>query len=120
MVETLATRRAQAMDVRLASLSGVLGANNSTENMISDAIAFCAQKIGVDSFEAVVDLLRRNDKTACGYCLYGIAKRLAASLGAVDENVKAVYVLDYDATSDDLCFGMLNQGMPLVHLIVWA
>ena len=120
MVETLAVRRERAMDVRLASLSGLLGASNSTENMISEAIAFCAQKIRVDSLEAVVDLLRQNDKAACGYCLYGIAKRLAASLGTVDEHVKAVYIFDYDATPEDLCFGTLNQGMPLVHLIVWA
>jgi hypothetical protein len=93
---------------------------NSTESIISEAMAFCAQKIGVDSTEAVVDLLRQNDKTACGYCLYSIAKRLAASLGAVDEHVRAVYVLDYDATPEDLCFGTLDQGMPLIHLIVWA
>jgi hypothetical protein len=120
MVQTLAARRAQAMDLRLASLSGVLGATNSTENMISDAIAFCAQKMGQDSAEAVVDRLRQNDKTVCGYFLHGIAKRLAVSLGAVDEHVRAVYVLDYDATPEDLCFGTLDRGMPLIHLIVWA
>jgi hypothetical protein len=38
----------------------------------------------------------------------------------MDERVKAVYVLDYDATPEDLCFGRLNQGTPLVHLIVWT
>jgi hypothetical protein len=117
MVETLATKRAQTMDVRLASLPG---ATDSTENTLSEALQFCARKIGVDSLEAVVDLLRQNDRMACEYCLYSMAKRVAASLGAVDENVRAVYVLDYDATPEDICFGTLHQGAPLVHLIVWA
>ena len=117
MVETLATKRAQAMDVRFASLPG---ATDSTENILSEAMQFCAQKIGVDSPEAVVDLLRQNDRMTCEYCLYSMAKRVAASLGAVDENVRAVYVLDYDATPEDICFGTLHQGMPLVHLIVWV
>jgi hypothetical protein len=120
MVETFAERRAQAMDVRVASLPELLDAASSSENVLSEAVAFCARKVGADSLDAAVDLLRQNERTACGYCLYSIAKQLAASLGAVDENVKAVYVLDYDATPEDLCFGTLNQGAPLVHLIVWA
>jgi len=117
MVETLATEQEEAVDVRMASLPGL---SSSTESILSEAMRFCAQKIGVDSLEAVADLLRQKDRTACEYCLYSIAKTVAASLGGVDENVRAVYVLDYDATPEDLCFGTLNQGTPLVHLIVWA
>jgi len=37
----------------------------------------------------------------------------------LDENVKAVYVVDYDATPQDLCFGEATPTS-LIHLLVWA
>ena len=120
MLEKLATRQSEAMDVGLTSPLESLGATHSTTSMLSEAMQFCAQKIQVDNLDAVADLLRRNDRAACEYCLYGIAKGVATFLGTMDEQVKAVYVLDYDATPEDLCFGTLNQGTPLVHLIVWT
>jgi hypothetical protein len=49
-----------------------------------------------------------------------MAKHMAASLGAMDGTVKAVYILDYDATPEDLCFGTLRGSTPLLHLIVWS
>jgi hypothetical protein len=120
MTETLATKQAEGMGIRLASLPELPDINGIADDIFSDAMAFCARKIGVDRLEAVSDLLRQNDKTACGYCFYGLAKRVAASLGVMDENVRAVYVHDYDATPEDLCFGTLHQGAPLVHLIIWT
>ena len=57
-----------------------------------------------------IDLLGQGDRTACEYCHYRVAKQVAASLGAMDENVKAVYVLDYDATPEDLCLGYRQPG----------
>jgi len=120
MGETLATKPAEAMDVGLVSLPELPGVTVSTESILSEAMHFCARKIGIDSLDAVADLLRQNDRTACEYCLYGMAKGVATSLGAMDKHVKAVYVLDYDATPEDLCFGTLNQGTSLVHLIVWT
>jgi hypothetical protein len=50
---------------------------------------------------------------------YNLAKQAAEFLGALDENVKAVYICDYDATPEDLCFGEATQAS-LVHLVVWA
>ena len=120
MAETVATKQSEAMDVGLVSPLELPDATRSTKSMLSEAMQFCAQKIGVDSLDAVADLLRQNDRTACEYCLYGMAKGVATSLGTMDEHVKAVYVLDYDATPEDLCFGTLNQGAPLIHLIVWT
>jgi len=38
----------------------------------------------------------------------------------LDENVKAVDTLDYDATRKDFCFGKAIQGTSLTHLIVWT
>ena len=120
MEETLVTKQVETVYVGSVSPLEVLDATRSTQIILSEAMQFCAQKIQVDSLDAVVDLLRQNDRAACEYCLYGVAKGVATHLGAMDEHVKAVYVLDYDATPEDLCFGTLNQDTPLVHLIVWT
>jgi len=119
MAGTPATQQAVAVDAKLvAPLEPSV--TSTAESMLTEAIKFCARKIGVDSVDTVADLLRQNDRTACEYCLYGIAKQAAISLGAMDENVKAVYVVDYDATPEDICLGALSQGRRLVHLIVWT
>jgi hypothetical protein len=93
---------------------------STVESMLMEAMEFCAQKIGVSSRATVIDLLRQNDGTACEYCLYGVAKQVAASLGAMDENVKIVYIFDYDATPGDLCLGQGPQNTRLIHLLVWT
>jgi hypothetical protein len=85
---------------------------------VTAAFDYAAEKMGLER-EKVLARLRRGDSGACGYCHYYLAKQMADSLGALDGNVKAVYVMDYDATAEDLCFGE-SLAMPLVHLIVWA
>jgi len=40
-------------------------------------------------------------------------------LGAFDDDVKAVYLFECDATQEDICFGEASST-PLVHLLVWA
>ena len=82
------------------------------------ALELCGQKTGTDSQQALTNL-RRGDRTACDYFHYGLAKEVAQSLGAADQSIKAVYVVDYDATSEDLCF-CDSMANPLIHLIVWA
>jgi hypothetical protein len=94
-------------------------AASMVETALAKALEFCAEKMGVDSHQAVVDHLRQGDSTACSYCHYGLAKQVAESLGTLDENVKAVYICDYDATPEDLCLGEATQAS-LVHLVVWA
>ena len=92
---------------------------STADIIVTQALKFCAQKMGLAGHQAVVDHLRQGDRSACKYCHYSIAKQVAGSLGALDENVKAVYVIDYDATPEDVCFGEGTQTS-LIHLIVWA
>jgi hypothetical protein len=89
------------------------------EIIMTQAMQFCAQKMGLAGHQAVVERLQGGDGSACKYCHYSIAKQVAESLGAMDGKIKAVYIADYDATPQDLCFG---AGMPelLIHLIIWA
>ena len=120
MAETVGTKRAEAMAVKLVDPFESPSISSTAENILAEAIAFCAQKMGASSQATVIDLLEQKDKTACEYCLYGVAKQVAAFLGSMDENVQAVYLLDYDATPEDLCFGAGAQDTRLIHLLVWT
>ncbi len=85
---------------------------------MNQAMDYCAQKMALDNRQAVADYLRKNDRTAHGYVYYNLAEQAAEWLGTWDEDVKAVYIYDYDATPEDICFGEPAQS--LLHLIVWA
>jgi hypothetical protein len=88
--------------------------------IVSDqALDFCAQKMGLVDRGSAVERLQQWDENACQYYRYSIAKQVAASLAALDKNIKAAYVTDYDATPQDVCFNTGNQ-MPLIHMIVWV
>jgi hypothetical protein len=94
-------------------------AASTAEITLAEALEFCAQKLRLADRQAAIEHLRQGNSRACKYCHYSIAKHVAESLGRLDKNVKAVYVMDYDATPEDICFGEKTQISP-IHLIVWA
>jgi len=94
-------------------------AASTAEIALAGALAFCAQKMRLAGSQAAVYCLQQGNCNAHKYCHYSIAKHMAESLGAWDENVKAVYIVDYDATPEDLCFGEGTLTSP-VHLIAWV
>ncbi|MBC8444611.1 MAG: hypothetical protein H8D77_00650 [Chloroflexi bacterium] len=120
MAGTLVRTRAAAMEIGLVSPGESPSATEAIEGVLNEALVFCAQKMGMENHEAVVGLLRQRDRAACGYWLYRAAVQVASALGSMDRNVKAVYILDYDATPEDLCFGVSSQGSLVIHLIVWS
>ena len=87
--------------------------------VLTQAMEYCAQKMRLDSSQLVIDRLREGDGQACEYCHYSVAKQVAESLGALDENIEAAYIYDYDATPEDLCLGEAGRALP-IHLIVWV
>ncbi len=87
--------------------------------VLTQALDFCAQKMRLGNRQAVANCLQENDSDACKYYHYSVAKQVAEYLGTLDKEIKAVYVADYDATPNDLCFGEGAQT-PLIHLIVWV
>jgi hypothetical protein len=103
----------------VASSLALSDAVRLAETALTRALEFSAQKIGVDCHRAVVDRIRKGDKAACGYCHYGLAKEIAERLGELAQDVKVVYLCDYDATPQDSCF-CEGTGAALLHLIVWA
>lgn len=87
------------------------------DSAVNSAIAFAAEKLRLPA-EAVVAHMREGDSEAASCWRYGLAKRVAECLADWDENVKAVYVVDYDATPEDLAFGAVRSTP--VHIIVWV
>jgi hypothetical protein len=92
----------------------------STSKVILDgAMEYCAQKMSLNGRQSVMDGLRAGDGRMCGYCHYSVAKQVAQFIGALDENVKAAYMYDYEATPQDLCPDRGGQALP-IHLLIWA
>ena len=94
-------------------------ATSTAEDVLNKAMEFCARKMGLENSQAAINSLKQGDRRACEYCLYSIAEQVGAALGALDENIKVVYMFEYDATPEDLCFNE-KPGAPLVHLLVWT
>ena len=103
----------------MSEVSEVKDVAGTAQVVLAQAMEYCAQKMRLDSSQAVIDRLRAGDVQACEYCHYSVAKQVAESLGVLDKNIKATYIYDHDATPEDLCFGDAGRALP-IHLIVWA
>lgn len=90
-----------------------------TEAVLVEAIAFCAQKVRLDDSEILKERLREGDRQVCEYCNYSLARQVAACLGALDNNVQAAYLYDFEAPNDSGYFDEMRPTLP-IHLIVWA
>lgn len=99
--------------------NSVPDADQIAAEVIDRAAEYCAQKLGLCDGQAVLTRLQEDDKSACQYCTYSIAQQVGHTLGAWDDHVQAVYVVDYDATPDDLCFASDVRPVP-IHVIVWT
>jgi hypothetical protein len=94
-------------------------ASSTAEVIFSKAVAYCGRKMGLESTEATIELLQEGQRVACDYYQYSIAQQVGDALGRLDETVKAVYMCEYDATPEDICFGEAAKSSP-IHLIVWS
>jgi hypothetical protein len=94
-------------------------ASSTAKVIFDEGLAFCARKADVEDTQTVIERLRQGDAAVHHYCRYGLAKKVAESIGNLDDNVKAVYTLDYDATPEDRCFSD-EAKTSLIHLIVWV
>jgi hypothetical protein len=116
----MATPSLQVTRLATSASSKLPDADNIAEHILRKAISFCAEKTNEADTDAALDRIRKGDRTTCDYYVYGLAKYLAASLGALDEHARAAYTLEYEAISDDACYTENGPGAPMVHLIVWT
>ncbi len=103
----------------MSKVSEVKDVANTAQVVLTQAMEYCVQKMRLDSSQAVIDRLRAGDSKAYEYYHYSVAKQVAEALAALDDNIQAAYIYDYDATPEDLCFGKAERALP-IHLLVWA
>ncbi len=91
---------------------------NAARAILASAIEFCAQKMRLGSPEAAIELLRRGDRSAQDYLRYGLAAQVGEHVGALDDEVRAAYLYDDEATAEDMAFG--EAAPSLIHMIIHA
>lgn len=89
------------------------------EAVLTQALESLAERMGLDSPQAVADRLRQGDHGAWGDFHYDLAKQVAGQLGALDEDTKAAYVDEYDISPEDVLFGETARST-VIHLILWV
>jgi len=118
--EVFVVTEARRMDTKVAEpLVGPPDVAGTAKVILTQAMEYCAQKMRLGSWQIVINRLMEGDGRACEYCHYSVAKQVAETLGTLDDNIKAIYIHDYDATPEDLCFGEAGRALP-IHLLVWA
>lgn len=110
------TTRSTSVETRSPELL-LPDASSTAESIMSEAVKFCATMMRLGDYQMVVEKLSRRDESATNYCHYSIAKQVGESLGALDSTVQAVYMIDYDATSEDICFAT-DRGIEPIHVIL--
>lgn len=120
MPQTSIAQVEERVDVDVVMQMQPAEAGVAAEDVLAQALSYCACKMGLDGPQTVVERMRQGDGVACGYCLYSVAKQVAEAIGSLDRNVRAVYAFDCDATPEDECLGEVPRGVPLGHLLVWT
>ncbi len=101
------------------SLPAVSDVVSMAETALTKALESLARKMGLKSPQAVADRLRQHDHSVWSDFHYDLASQVAEQLGALDEDVKAAYVDEYDVTPEDSFFGEAARAT-VIYLIVWV
>ncbi len=112
------TEPVEIMNTALAPLPLYLpDASSAVRDALARALEFAASQTAAPDSTAVLEALRRRDATMVRYTTYGLATRLAETLGALDETVNAVYLFDTGVAYEDESCSEPARDFTL-HLIV--
>jgi hypothetical protein len=114
MTEAVLTQKEATLSVQLPDMTAV------AERALTWALEFCARRMGLDSPQIAADQVRRGSTVARMYCCSSIAKQVAESLGASEQNIRAIYAPDHDILFQDLCSGEEARNESMVSLLVWT
>ena len=90
-------------------------------DMFENAIEFCAEKVGLNGRDQVIERMHCGDCSVCGYVRYDLAKGVAEYLGSVDDTVRAVYFYEPEyATRMDESLPEEPGLAPGISLIAWV
>lgn len=120
MAETILTQKGRALDSKLAvsppQLPDVI---HIAENALTQALELCAKEMDIDGPQSLVRRVQRGDTVACAYYRHGLAKQVAQSLGALEKNIKGIYLLDENMLLVGLDSSKVSQDTHRIHLLVW-
>lgn len=100
-------------------VSDVKDLSGMSEAVLAQAIEDCVQQVHLDNLQTAIDRLRAGDTLVCEHCNHSLARQVAACLGALDENIQAAYICDYDAPTKLTCSEEAGWALP-IHLIIQA
>jgi hypothetical protein len=120
MAQAVVAQMDERIDIRAALPVQCAEMSVAADEILAQALSYCAGKMGLDGPQAVAERVCQGDRAACGYYVYSVAKQVAESVGSLDGNVRAVYTFDCDATPEDECLSEVARGALLVHLLVWT
>ena len=92
----------------------------SAERALTRALELCAAKMGLDGPHTAAHHVRQGNAVARMYFCSGMAKQVAESLGASEQNVRAICAPDYDVLFQDLCSRGKARDEWMVRLLVWT
>jgi hypothetical protein len=108
----------ECKEVTLFSL-GVTGVAISARRALTKALESLARQLGSDDSQVVINRLRQGDQSLWNDFHYELSAMVAEQLGILDQDIKAVYIDEYDVIPEDLSFGEAARTTVL-YLIVWA
>ena len=114
MTEAILTQKGAALALQLPDMTAV------AERALTWALELCARRMGLDGPQAAAHHVRQGNAVARMHCCSGIAKQIAESLGASEQNVRAIYAPDYDVLFRDLCSDEEARDESMVRLLVWT
>lgn len=94
-------------------------ATSAMQGAVTGALDYCADRLGLPSPQVALERIRQGNSRAVDYCHYSLAQQAAEALGALDDNIQAVFLYDLEATPEDRALGDSPEYLP-IHLLVRA
>jgi hypothetical protein len=98
---------------------GVTGVDISARRALTEALKSLARQLGLDDTQVVINRLRQGDQSLWNDFHYKLSAMVAEQLGILDQDIKAVFIDEYDVNPEDLAFGEAARTTVL-YLIVWV
>jgi hypothetical protein len=98
---------------------GVSGVEISARVALTKTLTSLARQLDLADIQGVVNRLRQGDQTLWNDFHYKLSGMVAEQLGMLDQNVKAVYIDEYDINPEDLAFGETARTT-ILYLVVWV
>lgn len=101
-----------------AAARSEMAPSSIVEGSLDRVLRIVASKMHLESPEQVIKRLKVNDPEVITRFRQELAREAAIYLGTLDRNVKAAYLVEYEATPEDLVFR--GEELAPVNLILWV